>query len=206
MTTRTAIATTIALAAGLILSGCVGTTSAPGQAPTPTTSVSTADSTEPGILTDHDLAGLDARQIIERLDSLPVADRPTDLIASIRPDQLLLSDDQGRELSVPMPADAFYLSLAPYLNGTHDCHFHSLTTCLGELQNTDVKLIVTDATTGEAVLEESRRTYDNGFVGVWLPRGIDADLTVEHAGRTATTTVSTRGAEDATCLTTLRLT
>ncbi|MCW5952736.1 MAG: CueP family metal-binding protein [Propionibacteriaceae bacterium] len=202
---RTAIAASLALAAGFLLPGCAGATPTPDST-TPAPSVSVTEPAGTDILADHGLAGLDARQIIERLDTLPVSDRPTDLIASIRPDQLLLTDDQDRELTVPMPSDEFYLSLAPYLNGTHDCHFHSLTTCLGELQNVDVSLTVTDAATGEPILEEDLRTYDNGFVGVWLPRDIDADITVEYDGRTATTAISTRGAEAATCLTTLQLT
>lgn len=207
MTSRTTIPTLLALATGLILSGCAATPVAPATVPASSTSPAGSQPTDAALelLADHQLAGLDARQIIERLDATPVAERRTDLIASIRPDQLLISDDQGREAALPMPEDAFYLSLAPYLNQTHDCHFHSLTTCLGELQNADVQLTVTDRATGETVLADQLRTYDNGFVGIWLPRGIEADLTVEHEGRTATTAISTRDAEDATCLTTLQL-
>ena len=44
----------------------------------------------------------------------------------------------------------------------------------------------------------------NGFAGFWLPRDVDARLTVESDGRTGTATVSTTP-DDPTCLTTLRL-
>ncbi|MCC2592502.1 CueP family metal-binding protein [Tessaracoccus sp. OS52] len=155
-------------------------------------------------LADHGLAGLDARQIIEMLDTMPVSQRPS-LIASVRPDELVLTDDQAGA-SLPMPDDEFYLSLAPFRSQTHDCYFHSLTTCQGELANIDVQVTVTDNDTGETLIDESRRTYDNGFLGLWLPRGVDATLTVETGGQSASTTISTANPEDPTCLTTLQLT
>lgn len=189
----------LTLAAGLVLSGCAST---PSQTPSGNADSSDADSI---MLADHGLSGQDARQIIERLDTMPLADRPANLIASIRPDQLVLSDDQQRELSLPMPADQFYVSFAPYLSQTHDCYFHSLTTCVGELQNSDIQVKVTNVATGEVLVEEERRTFDNGFLGLWLPRDIDATLTVEHQGRTATLPITTKGDDAATCLTTLQL-
>lgn len=156
-------------------------------------------------LNDHDLAGLDAPEIIERLDTMLLADRPQDLMASIRPDEVLLTDAQEREVVLPMPEDRFYLSFAPYQSQTHDCYFHSLTTCTGELQNTNIHVTVVDNQTGETVVDETRRTYDNGFLGLWLPRDLDATLTVETNGLTASTPISTSTAEDPTCLTTLQL-
>lgn len=153
-------------------------------------------------LVRHGLAGLDAREMIERLDTMPVAERPADLLASVQPESLVLtSDDQTT--SVAMPDDEFYLALAPYEDRTHECYFHSLTTCLGEMQNEEVRVFVTDQT-GGTVLDETRTTYDNGFLGIWLPRGLSGVLTVEHAGKTATSPIST-GDDDLTCLTSLRL-
>lgn len=156
-------------------------------------------------LNDHDLTGLDAPQIIERLDTMLLADRPQDLMASVRVDELLLTDTQEQEVTLPMPQDQFYLSFAPYQSQTHDCYFHSLTTCTGELPNTDIQVSVIDNQTGQTVIEETRRTYDNGFLGLWLPRDLDATLTVETNGLTASTPISTSTAEDPTCLTNLQL-
>lgn len=185
------------LIAALVLAGC----SAPSSS-APTASTPAADSAD--MLAEHDLAGLDTKQVIERLDTMPVADRPADLMASIRPDELQLSDDQQRTASLPMPADEFYISFAPYLSQTHDCHFHSLTTCKGELQNADIHVKVVDAT-GTTIVDEASRTYDNGFLGLWLPRGLNATLTVDYQGRSATIPITTEGADAATCLTTLEL-
>lgn len=156
-------------------------------------------------LADHELDGLDARQIIDRLDRLPVAERPEDLMASVRPETLELSDTAGNRSVLPMPQDAFYLSIAPYTDQSHECFFHSLTTCLGELDDTDVTVTVTDTANDSEVLQESVRTFDNGFAGVWLPRDLDAVVTVDDGRRSASTPIST-GADGATCLTTLQLT
>ncbi len=222
-TRRTAILSAL-LASALTTSACAGSSSStPGAAasssaaastPSATASTpatagsSTAPATDPQaerILAAHGLQGLDAVTIIERLDALRVDQRPANLMASVRPTELLVSDRSGEPVAVPIPGDRFYLSMAPYAQQTHDCHFHSLTTCLGELRNATVHVTVQRVDTGEVIVDKDATTYDNGFVGVWLPRGIDATVRIEHDGRTATRQVRT-GAQDATCLTTVKLT
>ncbi|MVT27056.1 hypothetical protein GNZ21_11940 [Nesterenkonia alkaliphila] len=136
---------------------------------------------------------------------MPVEDRPGDLIASVEPKELVLFDDQENEASIPLPAEEFYLSFAPYLEQTHDCHFHSLTTCLGEMRHQQIDVTVTDSDTDVVLFDESVRTYDNGFAGLWLPRDITATLTVTHGDRSASIPIST-DAEAPTCITTLQLT
>lgn len=190
------------LVAGLALTGCAAATEAPSPAPTTVAASSTVDQGE--FLETHGLSGLDAAQIVDKLDRLPVAEQPTDLMASVRPDHLLLTDAQEREVSLPMPTDEVYISIAPYRNQTHDCYFHSLTTCKGELANSDVQLTIT-SDDGKVLLDDTRQTYDNGFVGIWLPRGIRATLTVEHDGHTGSQPISTVNVDDATCITTLKL-
>ncbi|WP_337005143.1 MULTISPECIES: CueP family metal-binding protein [unclassified Microbacterium] len=186
------------LATGLTLAGCA----APATAPE-----STDTDRSPGVeeaLAAHDLAGLDVREVIERLDAMPVADRPTDLVASVQPEALVLRAADDREVRLPMPDDEVYVSVAPFREQTHECHFHSLTTCIGELTDTEVHLTLT--TDDSAVLiDEMRRTYDNGFVGFWVPRGITATLTITHDGRSGSVPVSTRNADDRTCITDLQL-
>ncbi len=186
-------------AATLILTGCA--TTSPEADPTPSASQATATD----FLADHNLVGLDATQVIERLDTMPVSDRPADLRASVRPDAIVLTDDQDRETRLPMPDDEVYISIAPYRRQTHECYFHSLTTCRGELANTDVQVTLTGQD-GDVLVDEVRQTYDNGFVGIWVPRGIEATLTIEHEGQSGTATISTKSEEDATCITTLQLT
>ena len=189
----------VTLLAALVLSGCSD------DAAEPASSSAGDRATEAGLPEAYDLEDLDARAVIERLDAMAIAERPGGLRASVQPDALVLTDIQRGETRLPMPEDEVYLSIAPYRELTHDCHFHSLTTCIGELGNADVQVTLTDAD-GETVLDEARQTFDNGFVGVWVPRGlVDATLRITHQGRSGTATVSTAREDDPTCITTLRL-
>lgn len=119
---RAAIA---AAALALALTGCSAADPEP-----------TADGTESQdtFLTAHGLAAMDAVEIIDHLDRQKVTERPTDLIASVRADELLLSSGD-QEVVVDLPDNQTYVSIAPYLTSTHDCFYHSLTTCLGELRD-----------------------------------------------------------------------
>lgn len=204
MTIRPLIASVTALLAGsLVLAGCAGATD---DAPSATTAAPTqAASAEQAaaLLAEYGLTGMDAREVIEHLDRLGGDERPSDLMASIRTDELLLAAD-GVETTLEMPEDSFYVSIAPYLTQTHDCFFHSLTTCQGELVGADVQVTVVDDVTGETVVDEETTTYENGFVGLWLPREMTGTLTVTHDGASVESPISTT-ADSATCLTTLKL-
>ena len=167
----------------------------------------TAGAPEPSaldaLLDRHDLAGLTGQEVVDHLEGLETAERPTDLVASVRASELVLAD-ASYETTVPLPDDTFYLSVAPFVDGTHECFYHSLTTCQGELAGEPVSVTVVDAATGDVLVEEDTTLGANGFVGYWLPRDVDAKLRVEHEGRVGTTVVST-GDDDPTCLTTLQL-
>lgn len=167
---------------------------------------STADGTvsQDTFLTTHGLAAMDAVEIIDHLDRQKVTERPTDLIASVRADELLLSSDD-QEVVVDLPDNQTYVSIAPYLTSTHDCFYHSLTTCLGELNNEDIQVTITDEATGEALVDEATTTFDNGFIGFWLPDDVTGLIEVSYQGRTGTTEFSTTD-DGATCVTDLRLT
>lgn len=189
---RAAIA---AAALALALTGCSAADPEP-----------TADGTESQdtFLTTHGLAAMDAVEIIDHLDRQKVTERPTDLIASVRPDELLLSSDD-QEVVVDLPDNQTYVSIAPYLTSTHDCFYHSLTTCLGELDNEDIQVKITDEATGEVLVDEATTTFDNGFIGFWLPDDVTGLIEVSYQGRTGTTEFSTTD-DGATCVTDLRLT
>ncbi len=189
-----ALIAAVAAVGALVLTACSST---PADSP-----ASTSPSTN--VLAANGLDDLSGRELIERLDTLPVAERPVGLAASVRPDAFLVSENDGPETSVALPDDEFYLSIAPYVNGTHDCWFHSLTTCLGELRDQPIRVTATSVADGAVLADLTSRTYDNGFVGLWLPRGIEADVVVEYEGRTGRTTVGT-GPDDPTCITTVAL-
>jgi hypothetical protein len=125
-------------------------------------------------------------------------------MASVRPDELVLTDADGAERALDLPDDRFYLSVAPYVSTTHECFHHSLTTCKGELSDEKVQVTVTDDT-GKVLVEKQTRTFDNGFVGLWLRRGTTGTIEVEYDGKQGRARFGT-GEDDPTCLTTLQLT
>lgn len=175
----------------------------PPAVPVPS-STSTAAADASGFLSRHDLTGMDAVDIVDHLDQMPVAERPTDLLASVRADHLLLADAE-QELAIPLPQDRFYLSLAPYLDQTHECFHHSLTTCQGELADEQIAVRILDEVTGEALADGQRTTFDNGFVGFWLPPGISGTMDITYDRFSSQGAFSTHD-EAATCLTTIQLT
>lgn len=189
---RAAIAAT---ALALALTGC----SAADPEPTADGTVS-----QDTILTTHGLADMDAVEIIDHLGRQKVTERPTDLIASVRSDELLLSSGD-QEVALDLPDNQTYVSIAPYLTSTHDCFYHSLTTCVGELDNEDIQVTITDEATGEVLVDEATTTFDNGFIGFWLPDDVTGLIEVSYQGRTGTTEFSTTD-DGATCVTDLRLT
>lgn len=191
--------------AALLLTGCAAAGEPPPVATAPGTeqAVRTDDGKPAALLSAHGLHGKDARALIEELDATPVTERSTEFMASIQPDALVISDDTGAQVALPLPTDEFYVSIAPFMEQTHDCFFHSLTTCRGELANQDVDVTVLDDS-GTVLVDQTLTTFDNGFVGLWLPRDISGTITLEVDGRTVTDSIST-GADDPTCVTTLQL-
>lgn len=162
-----------------------------------------ADSGGPSASLVDGFAGMATAEIIDTLEATAVVDRSQTFMASIRPHELVLTDESGGEMPLPMPDEVFYVSVAPYVTETHDCYFHSLTTCLGELRNADVSVTVTNES-GEVVLQRETQTADNGFIGLWLPRDMRGTLTVDHDGLRAELPIAT-GSDDPTCVTTARL-
>ena len=188
----------VPVAVALLLAGCSSSSTPSSDAETGAPAAADASS----LLRDFGLDGMDTREVIDHLDRLGGDERPTDLMASIRTDEVVLSDGT-RETTLPMPADELYVSMAPYVDQTHDCFFHSLTTCQGELVDADVDILVRDDQ-GEVVLEETATTYANGFVGVWLPRDLTGTVVLTVDGRSVEAPLSTT-ADSATCLTGLQL-
>ena len=192
----------VPLAAVLALSAC----STPEVAETPRDSVSTAaPSVAAGdagaLLAAHGLVGKSGAEVVEALDQLD-AQRPLPLAASVRYDEVLLSDGTI-EASMPLDGDEFYLSIAPYETTTHECYFHNLGTCRGELAEADVKVTIT-TDSGEVLVDEDATTYANGFVGFWIPKDLAGVVVVTKDGKRAESRFSS-DAEGPTCLTTLQL-
>lgn len=195
---------TAALSA-LVLTGCgTGDDGPSGTAPSKSETDASSSAQAAPLLAEYGLDGKSTVEVIDHLDRLSPEERPDDLMASVRPGELLLSADE-EEYSLDIPDDRFYLSVAPYAEQTHECFNHSLTTCMGELTGEDVKVQITDDTNDEVLVDETRTTFENGFVGFWLPRDIEGTLRISYDGMVGETKIGT-GEDDPTCLTTLQLT
>ena len=193
----------VPLAAVLALSAC----STPLAAvETPITSASTATSGVAAgdagtLLAAQGLEGKSGPEVVEALDRLD-AERPLPLAASVRYDEVLLSDGTT-QAALPLDGDQFYLSIAPYETTTHECYFHNLGSCQGELADVEVRVrITTDS--GEVLVDEDATTYANGFVGFWIPKDVEGTVVVTKDGKRAESRFSS-DAEGPTCLTTLQL-
>jgi len=154
------------------------------------------------ILAEFDLEGLDGPEIVDKLDHMPKDERNSDLHASVSTNELILTAEQGKA-SLPLPEDKFYVSIAPYVSNTHDCFNHSLTTCTGELGKEDIHVTITDDE-GNELVNEDTTTFDNGFIGYWLPADKKGTITIKQDGKTGEVPLDT-SEEGATCITTLQM-
>lgn len=181
------------MTAALLLTGCAGQDVQQSSA---------TAATQQHLLETYGLAGMDPVEMIDHLDRVPLAERSTDLIASVMPEQLVLSTAE-EQVALDLPEDSFYLSIAPFINYTHECQYHSLTTCVGEMSDEDVHVTVTDES-GEVLVDEQRTTFDNGFVGVWVPADTSGTIEVSYQDMTGTTDFASDD-QAATCITDLQL-
>ncbi len=190
-------------AAAIALSACSTESPVPTEA-----SKSAASSTDiqqvpaEEILAEFDLEGLDGPEVIDKLDHMPKEERNSNLHASVLPNELVLTAEQG-QASLPLPEDKFYVSIAPYMTQTHDCFNHSLTTCTGELSQEDIHVTITDDE-GNELVNEDTTTFDNGFIGYWLPADKKGTITIEQDGKTGEVPLDTSD-EGGTCVTTLQM-
>lgn len=160
-------------------------------------SITGTQKAQAALLQKYGLTGLDTMAIVNKLDSSVT--EPKELLSSITGENLILRDGKTT-VQLPLPKNKFYLSFAPYENTVHPCGTHSLASCRGELMNVPVHATILDDK-GVLILDETVQTMANGFVGVWLPKNINANLQVAYNGKTVTAPISTFANSD-TCLTT----
>lgn len=207
-----ALALVAAIALSIGVAGCSSTVGKPEKSATPAVEKSVEQGKEKTALpTDEqqkvlgkfDLDGKNVKDIIADLEQRSLDNRPSDtLFASVRPNELQVkTGDEEFSLNIE---EGFYLSFAPYVESTHECYFHSLTTCMGELGGEDVQVKITDDK-GEVLVEETATLNPNGFVGYWLPRDIKGTLEVTYDDVSGSVPFAT-SPEDPTCVTTLQMT
>ena len=123
--------------------------------------------------------------------------------ASITSTELIIEDENDKEVIHKLPEDEFFVSIAPFMTSTHPCGNHSLTGCQGEMVNSEFDVQITDQK-GNVVLDDQVKTGVNGFFDLWLPSDEQYTIIVNHDGKTVQSELSTFK-QDGTCVTTLQL-
>jgi hypothetical protein len=206
MTARRAAALLLSALLVTPLAACGSDDASPvPSSPVPSSSAPSEGATAASVLAEHGLDADDPVALVDDLDRTPVADRPEGLIVSVRTDELLVSSGAEEELPVALPDDRFYVSLAPYVDQTHECFYHSLTTCKGELGGEDVDVVITQDGESTPLVDETVTVFDNGFVGFWLPKDVAGTIAVTYGDLAGEVDFGT-GPDDPTCITTLQLT
>lgn len=113
--------------------------------------------------------------------------------------------DEAQEVALPIDGDEFYVSFAPYQTFTHPCTYHALGGCQGEMVEEDFDVTIT-SDDGEVLFDQQVTSWANGFIGVWLPRDVNATLEVSYADGTAGAVPISTFDGDPTCVTTIELT
>jgi hypothetical protein len=149
------------------------------------------------MLKKYDLADLSVKEMVNKLDS--ITNERDGLNASITGTTLILYDNE-KEYSFKLPSDEFYLSFAPYVNEVHPCQTHNLVSCRGELFNKEFNVTITGKD-GTVITNQKVKSMNSGFIGLWLPRDIEATLTINYNGLSVTKTITTYAKSD-TCITT----
>ncbi|WP_160036382.1 CueP family metal-binding protein [Paenibacillus sp. An7] len=126
-----------------------------------------------------------------------------DVSASITPEELIVTD-HGKKTSFDLPEDEFFVSIAPFIENTHECAIHSLTGCQGELVNKNFDVLIQDEE-GTIVMDDTITSFENGFIDLWLPRDRTYQVKIEYEGKTAESEIGTFK-DSNTCITTMRLT
>ncbi|RBP86187.1 hypothetical protein DFO70_13120 [Cytobacillus firmus] len=125
--------------------------------------------------------------------------------ASITDRQLIVKDsdrDEGQK-TYALPDDEFFVSIAPYVDETHQCTVHNWPGCQGEMVEEQFEVYIEDMD-GNVVVDESLTSQENGFIDFWLPSDKTYHVTISHNGKMVDAEISTSQGE-ATCITTMQL-
>lgn len=126
-----------------------------------------------------------------------------DVSASITSHELIVTDSNDNKTSYDLPKGEFFVSIAPFVEQTHECAIHSLTGCQGELAEKEFGVYIEDEA-GNAVVDETMASLENGFIDLWLPRDQTFQVKIEHDGKQAESELSTFEGDN-TCITTMQL-
>ena len=126
-----------------------------------------------------------------------------DVVTFVTPEKVNFKFKDGETISILLPNDTMMVSIAPYINKTHTCATHYISSCDAELKNTNLKILAVTAC-GKTLINKTVKTAPTGFLDLWLPRNQVIDITVSAKGKSATGRIFTNR-DSKTCETTLKL-
>jgi hypothetical protein len=126
-----------------------------------------------------------------------------DVVTFVTPEKVNFKFKDGQIISIPLPDDVMMVSIAPYINKTHACVTHYISSCDAELKSTNIKVVAVTAN-GKTLINKTMKTAPTGFLDLWLPRNQAISITVSAKGKSATGKIFTNK-DSKTCETTLKL-
>jgi len=127
----------------------------------------------------------------------------TKIKSFITPKELKVVFPDKREITIALPSDEMYVAVAPYINETHTCATHYLSSCQGEMTKKIFAVTIKDDKQ-QVIYDGSITSLDNGFFELWLPRNKSFTCSVEY--NNLKTEIMLETFEDSkTCITTGRL-
>jgi hypothetical protein len=148
-----------------------------------------------------ELKGVDGKKAMEIANEWRL--KKIDIVTFVTPDTVNFKFKDGETISIPVPDDVMIVSIAPYVNKTHKCATHYMSSCDAELKNEDMK-ITAFAAGGKILINKTMKTGPTGFLDLWLPRNQEIDIAVSAKGKKATGKIYTYR-NSKTCDTTLKL-
>jgi len=148
-----------------------------------------------------ELKGVDGKKAMEIANKWRM--KKIDIVTFVTPDTVNFKFKDGETISIPLPDDVMIVSIAPYINKTHECATHYMSSCDAELKNEDMKITAFTAG-GKILINKTMKTGPTGFLDLWLPRNQVIDIAVSAKGKNATGKIYTYR-NSKTCDTTLKL-
>ncbi|MFH1052635.1 MAG: CueP family metal-binding protein [bacterium] len=118
-------------------------------------------------------------------------------------EELVVEFPDGREVHKNLPDNEMYIAIAPYVNFTHSCSTHYISTCKAELSNKVLQVIATGANEN-IIINDKYTAMDNGFIELWLPRNRTININIIYGSLSSSETIITNK-DSRTCLTTFKL-
>ncbi len=131
------------------------------------------------------------------------------VMVKVTPNNIIASFPDGTRSSIPIPANKFFISIAPWVNFSHPCTDHVPTGCTGEMINEDMHLFIKDLETGQIINSGKVNTGNDGFIDVWLSSNSSYDINIHYRNNSgklmqAREQISTFKS-DRTCITSMQL-